>query len=97
MKQLAVEIIYLDQIDPSKMEFGKLYISVKYHCMNHLCLCGCGHEAPIPIKSFNGEPGHFDGWDLTEIDRVLSVTPSLLHRFDCKSHYVITNNVANFC
>lgn len=73
---------------PNEMEPGKFYWSEKYEVANHLCVCGCGMKAPIPICI--GE------WSITELPNgKFSVTPSLLHLNGCKSHYIITNSIAN--
>jgi len=86
LKQVPLELIKTDYI-PEDMEFGKFYYSEKYKVANHLCVCGCGMKAPIPIC-----PGE---WWITEKNGKFSVNPSLAHRFGCKSHYIITNSVAN--
>lgn len=77
------------QYIPKEMEQGVLYISDEYNAINHLCLCGCGVPAPIRIGP--------DWWQysINSKDQI-SITPSLLHRFSCQSHYIITNGVANF-
>lgn len=88
LKRVVIEPIFVEFI-PEVMEQNKLYISKEYRVMNHLCLCGCGMVCPIPLG--NGE------WTLIEnTDNTVSFTPSLLHRHECKSHYIITKNVANF-
>lgn len=85
-KQVPIQLVRVDVIDQNTMEFGKLYYSEKYRVMNHLCLCGCGHPAPIPI-----EPGE---WSITENNGLVTVRPSLKQRFACKSHYLITDSIA---
>lgn len=90
IKRVGVELVALGigEYIPSPMEFGKLYYSEDLKGSNHLCLCGCGHECYLPIKQ--GE------WSLISTDRGVTITPSILQRFDCKSHYIITDGVANF-
>lgn len=100
-KTVEVEpVIYIGSLPKGiEYEFGKLYISRIYMGLGHLCLCGCGEKTFISLKSFNGEAinGWEDGWDLTIDDKNgATLTPSLLHRFACKSHYIITKNKANF-
>jgi len=67
-----------------------IYISEKYKSANHLCLCGCGNLVILPIYN--------DGWKLIkEGNGKVSFTPSVgNYQIKCKSHYIITNNVANF-
>lgn len=78
-----VECFYI----PEKMEPGKFYYSKEFGVTNHLCPCGCGMQTPLPIG-----PGE---WSLTvDVDKI-TVTPSILHRFGCKSHYIITKGFAN--
>ncbi len=87
LKKVPVELVEVEFI-PEVMEFGKLYYSNKYKCASHLCLCGCGMKAPIPVKE-----GH---WILNNNNNKLTISPSLQHRFECRSHYIITNGIANF-
>lgn len=70
------------------MEQGKIYISSEYETFTYLCLCGCGEECPLPTTE--GE------WSITDNDGRVTITPSILQRFACKSHYIITNGKANF-
>lgn len=89
LKKVSVELIEVETIpNYENMEFGKIYYSEKYAITNHLCLCGCGHQVPLPIKS--------NFWDLFKNSGKITITPSILQRFNCKSHYIITNGVANF-
>lgn len=80
-----VEVEFIPEI--SEMVFGVLYYSKKYETCNHLCVCGCNTPTPIPIK--NGE------WSLFIDNGKVTITPSILHRSGCKSHYIITNSIAN--
>jgi len=90
LMQVPVSLVLLDDTEcvPALMEFGKLYYSQDYQGSNHLCLCGCNHEVYLPIK--NGE------WMLNNDNNKLTVSPSILQRLECKSHYIITNGTANF-
>ena len=56
--------------------------------LNHLCLCGCGMETPLPIAA--------NEWQLTVKDGKPTITPSIQQRWPCNSHYIVTNGVANF-
>jgi hypothetical protein len=102
LKQVEVEPVFFDEALPSNtdIEFGKLYISRRFMCLNHKCLCGCGQDTSIPLKSINGDTTNgwkLHGWDLTtDASGRVSLSPSLLHRFECQSHYIITKNKANF-
>jgi hypothetical protein len=88
LMKVPLELIKTEYIPAVElMEFGKFYYSQKYNMSNHLCVCGCGMQAPIPIREGD--------WSITESDDKFSVTPSLLHRNGCKSHYIITNSIAN--
>lgn len=74
---------------PETYESNVLYITEKYGGIGHLCLCGCGHKVWLPIQK--GE------WTLHKNENgTISLTPSILQRFECRSHYIITNNKANF-
>lgn len=92
IKKVSIELVEVkdgEGIPPKdKMEFGKLYYSHEYRCSNHLCLCGCGEECYLPHNK--------NGWDLSLNNDKPTITPSILQRYECKSHYIITNGVANF-
>ena len=89
IKKIPVELILLKKGEyiPENMEFGKLYYSPEFNGMNHLCLCGCEQKTYILIK--DGE------WSLSENNGKVTITPSILQRNGCKSHYIITNGIAN--
>lgn len=72
---------------PDHLEQNVIYISDKYKTAIHLCLCGCGHRAVTP----------FNMWNITDIGKGVTFTPSILNT-NCpnRSHYIITNSVANF-
>ena len=92
IKQVPVELVELKEgeyiPEKDKMEFGKIYYSKEFKGSNHLCLCGCGHQCFLPIKE--GE------WSLTNNKGKVSISPSILQRFECRSHYIIINGKANF-
>lgn len=90
MKTLRKEPVFLSLVEfiPEQLQPGVIYYSELYHGAAHLCLCGCGMEVYTPIK-----PGE---WSLVEGKKGVTMTPSLAHRVGCKSHYIITNGVANF-
>lgn len=75
------------------MKEGVIYVSIEYGCAQHKCLCGCGEIATMSLK-----PTWKDGWDLIENNKeIYSFTPSIgNYNFPCKSHYIITKNIANF-
>lgn len=88
MKNVTVVPFFVELI-PEKLEEHKIYISKKHNVAVHLCLCGCGKETVTPLDG--------DGWRLVEIGAEISLTPSIGNfQFLCQSHYVITNNIANF-
>ena len=89
LKKVEIEPIFIEGYMPDIMEQGKLYISEQYECAIHLCLCGCGNKSVTPLYD--------NGWTLTKYDDgKVSLTPSILNMWDCKSHYILTKNVANF-
>jgi len=92
IKQVPIEIIELKEGEyiPENMEFGKLYYSKEFDGSSHLCLCGCGVKCYLPIQP------NISGWLLTIQNNKPTITPSILQRFECKSHYIITNGIANF-
>ena len=71
------------------MKQGVIYISEEFHTAIHLCLCGCGNEVVTPLAE--------NEWILTRNGEKITLSPSIgNYQFPCKSHYIITNNVANF-
>jgi hypothetical protein len=87
LKRVEIDPVFVEFV-PENLEQNKLYISEKYNGCSHLCLCGCGVTCYLPLN-----PGE---WSIKNNSGKVSITPSILQRFDCKSHYIITNNVANF-
>lgn len=91
MKTLKKVYLELERVEfipeVCNMQAGKFYYSEKYSASNHLCPCGCGMQTPLPIKE--GE------WSLTIDKGEINVSPSILHRAGCKSHYVIVKGYAN--
>lgn len=70
---------------PAQLEEGKLYVSMQYGSVNHLCACGCGSEVVTPL--------HPARWALFYDGDAVSLWPSV-GSFDlpCRSHYVIERN-----
>lgn len=77
----------------NEMKENVIYVSAEYGCSQHKCLCGCGEIATMSLK-----PTWENGWDLVENGKgIYSFTPSIgNYNFPCKSHYIITKNIANF-
>lgn len=70
---------------PHDMEPGKLYVSIPYRTMSHLCACGCKTEVVTPISPV--------GWSLKYDGEHVSLTPSIgSWSLPCKSHYFIDGN-----
>jgi len=90
LKKVEVHIEYRNEFLPLKIDLmpRTIYICLKLNCCIHLCLCGCGHECFLPLGE--GE------WSLTDNNGKITIIPSILQRFNCKSHYIITNGKANF-
>jgi hypothetical protein len=89
LKKVEIEPVFVEFV-PDVLEENKIYISEEYKCAIHNCLCGCGEKTVMPLYS--------NGWNLIkESNGKVSFTPSVgNYNFQCKSHYIITNNVANF-
>jgi len=92
LKKVEIKAKYCVTIPEAKdMEQGILYVSIAYKTANHLCLCGCGNQTITPLND--------NGWrfSMNHSDGKVSLSPSIgNYGFDCKSHYIITNSVANF-
>lgn len=92
LKKVEIEPVYVETMpDYVSFEEGKVYISEKYNVSIHRCLCGCGEKTVLPLHPITG-------WVLTKNSAgKVSFTPSVGNfQIPCKSHYIITNNVANF-
>jgi hypothetical protein len=105
IKKVPIEPVYVEIIpEPEYLESGKLYISKSFCLAIHLCLCGCGEQVVTPLdeivtetKRIITEMPYGYGWILTDKGGKVSMLPSIgNYDFPCKSHYIITNNVANF-
>lgn len=89
IKVVEIKPIFLEGYMPEIMEENTLYISMQYGTAINLCLCGCGEKTVTPLGK--------DDWQLIEKNGKVSLTPSIGNfQFPCKSHYIITNNKANF-
>lgn len=97
LRKVTIEPVFLTDTLPEykDMEENKIYISEKYNSCSHKCLCGCGMET---YMMFNRD-GSTKHWDLVkENNGTISIIGSVgNYNFPCKSHYIITKNVANFC
>jgi hypothetical protein len=93
IKQVEIEPFFIDGYMPvfETMEENKIYISEQFSTSIHKCLCGCGEKTVLPL-----DPVH--GWNLIKHENgKVSFTPSVGNfHIPCKSHYIITNNKANF-
>ena len=70
---------------------GVIYVSLKYGTSIHRCLCGCGEKTVLPFNDLS------NGWDFSDNNGKATFTPSVgNNQLPCKSHYIITNGVANF-
>lgn len=68
---------------------GIMYVSEEFEIGVHKCMCGCGNLTFTPFGK--------DGWNLIEDKGWITITPSIgNYQFKCKSHYVITNGIANW-
>lgn len=89
LKKVEIEPIFVYYM-PDVLEENKVYISEEFGVAIHNCLCGCKVKTVTPLG--NNE------WTLTKhTDGKVSLSPSIFNnQFPCKSHYILTKNVANF-
>ena len=83
-------VVYVIDMPPvAEMNTGEIFISLKHRLCNHLCPCGCSNEVSIPLAA----PGETspEEWAVDGPYTSPTFSPSLLNRFDCKSHYFIKN------
>lgn len=70
---------------PRQLEEGKLYISIAFGSVNHLCACGCKCEVVTPL--------HPARWAMIYDGETVSLWPSIgSFGLPCRSHYVIDCN-----
>lgn len=74
---------------PSEYKENKIYVNKDLNKIGFNCLCGCGSLTILPVNQ------NKEGWQLEVVNGKISLIGSIL-QFDCKSHYIITKNVANF-
>ena len=66
------------------MEYGALYVSMRFATLSHLCPCGCGRLVDVALDP-KTRSLTYDGEHLT-------LKPSIGVKFPCKSHYSIIRN-----
>ena len=84
MKEISkLEPVFTTAI-PEKLVPGKIYASIDYATVSHLCCCGCGREVVTPLTPTD--------WKLTYDGESISMHPSVGNwSFPCRSHYWIRN------
>lgn len=88
IKKVSIESKYVNEI-PQILDEGILYICQEYKIAVHNCLCGCGNKTVTSLRP--------NEWNLTHNKGKISMSPSIgNYNFPCKSHYIITNGIANF-
>lgn len=85
MKRIdRIEPVFVEEI-PRELAPGKLYISMVYATVVHLCCCGCGSEVVTSL--------HPTRWHISYDGVGLTLRPSVGNwSLPCRSHYLITNN-----
>lgn len=84
--------VFVDTI-PQTLEENKIYISERFETSSHLCACGCGEKAVLPLGN--------RGWTLTKHENgKISFNPSVgnwkWEAPNYHAHYYITENMAIF-
>lgn len=88
MRVNTVTPTFVDII-PAHLDPGKLYITIEYNAVLHLCCCGCGRKVSTPLSPAQ--------WQITYDGQTVSLYPSVeSDGFPCQSHYVIRNNRVNW-
>lgn len=84
MKKPKQEKVMHEFVDhfPTRLEEGKLYVSMLFASAAHLCCCGCGQEVITPISPAQ--------WRLIYDGVSVTLTPSIGNwSLRCQSHYWI--------
>ena len=74
---------------PEVKEEGFLYVSKEFELAIHLCPCGCKDQAVTSIDE--------GGWDYKEDGDLVTLSPSILNRGRCRSHYYLRENKIVWC
>lgn len=70
---------------PERLEPGRLYVSMEYGAVAHLCACGCDSKVNTPLTPTD--------WKLTYDGEAVTLTPSIgSWSLPCRSHYFVTAN-----
>ena len=89
LRKEKVELIECEEIPGlDDMQQGIMYYVPQKQSIFHLCLCGCGNTSRLFIDNEKG-------WIIHRKDK-LTLTPSILMGQGCRSHYIITDGIANF-
>ncbi len=80
--RLAFEFV---EYVPKELAEEKLYISIPFTTVVHLCCCGCGRDVVTPLAP--------NGWTLMFDGETVSLDPSIGNwNFPCQAHYWISKN-----
>lgn len=81
---MRLEHEFVDYI-PDELVNGRLYVSIRFGTVVHLCACGCGKEVVTPLGPSE--------WKIVFDGVSVSLTPSVGNLgFRCRSHYWICRN-----
>ena len=87
IKQVEISgVIYAENI-PDILQDNYIYLSEKHQVAIHNCLCGCGNQVVTSLLK--------NEWSISDIQGKITMKPSIKNLF-CGSHYILTNNIANF-
>ena len=77
----SLEPVFVKSL-PETLTQGRLYVSMEFASVAHLCCCGCGEEVITPLSPTDWRL-EFNGIDI-------SLSPSVgSWSLDCRSHYII--------
>jgi hypothetical protein len=89
MKQSIVLTCEFVKAIPIELEERRLYVSMDYATVSHMCCCGCGKQVVTPLSPTD--------WKLIYDGASISLSPSIGNwSFDCKSHYWIDKNTVRW-
>ncbi|MFZ2512981.1 MAG: DUF6527 family protein [Candidatus Saccharimonadales bacterium] len=81
-----MQVHFVDVIPKAEViQYGHLYISLKYNMTSHRCASGCGQLVPLPLSPAD--------WSLSYNGDTVSLSPSIGNGvLACHSHYFIKNS-----
>lgn len=104
MKTTTFETVVLPGYVPEELEEGKIYVVYNSdlakeigHSVSYLCPCGCKQQVFLPCRQEGSPRRQTPEWELSVVNDKVVISPSILEKGGCKSHYFIKNGEVQWC